>query len=95
MKWKEGTQMARSVRSIIGDIADQDEAMVCHFDMLFYPGDEFTSDSMKLMAALKTFQSAAQPSPPYIPQPLVTDPVSTTGPPSVSSLDPWAFANRF
>ena len=44
--------------------------------MLFYPGDEFTSDSMKLMAALKTAQSAAQPSPPYIPQPLVTDPVS-------------------
>jgi hypothetical protein len=26
LKWKEGTQMARSVRSIIGDIADQDEA---------------------------------------------------------------------
>jgi hypothetical protein len=49
LKWKEGTQMARSVRSIIGDIADQDEAMVCRFDMLFYPGDEFTSDSMKLM----------------------------------------------
>ena len=35
LKWKEGTQMARSVRSIIGDIADQDEAMVCRFDMLF------------------------------------------------------------
>jgi VWFA-related protein len=74
LKWKEGTQMARSVRSIIGDIADQDEAMVCRFDMLFYPA-EFTSDSMKLMAALKSAQSAAQPSPPYIPQPLVTDPV--------------------
>ena len=85
LKWKEGTQMARSVRSIIGDIADQDEAMVCRFDMLFYPGDEFTSDSMKLMAALKSAQSAAQPSPPYIPQPLVTDRVSTTGPPSVSA----------
>ena len=85
LKWKEGTQMARSVRSIIGDIADQDEAMVCRFDMLFYPGDEFTSDSIKLMAALKSAQSAAQPSPPYIPQPLVTDPVSTTGPPSVSA----------
>jgi VWFA-related protein len=85
LKWKEGTQMARSVRSIIGDIADQDEAMVCRFDMLFYPGDEFTSDSMKLMAALKSAQSAAQPSPPYIPQPVVTDQASTTGPPSVAA----------
>jgi len=85
LKWKEGTQMARSVRSIIGDIADQDEVMVCRFDMLFYPGDEFTSDSMKLMAALKSAQSAAQPSPPYIPQPLVTDPVTTTGPPPISA----------
>ena len=83
LKWKEGTQMARSVRSIIGDIADQDEARVCRFDMLFYPGDEFTSDSIKLIAALKSAQSAAQPSRPYVPQPLITDPVSTTGPPSI------------
>jgi len=85
LKWKEGTQMARSVRSIIGDIADQDEAMVCRFDMLFYPGDEFTSDSLKLMAALKSAQSAVQPSRPYVPQPLVTDRVSTSGPPSVAA----------
>src|SRR5437016_14058214 len=59
--------------------------MVCCFDMLFYPGDEFTSDSMKLMADLKSAPSAAQPSPPYIPQPLVTDRVSTTEPPSASA----------
>jgi VWFA-related protein len=61
------------------------QAMVCRFDMLFYPGDEFTSDSMKLTSALKSAQSAAQPSPPYIPQPLVTGPASTTGPPSVAA----------
>ncbi|MGA2096143.1 MAG: VWA domain-containing protein [Candidatus Acidiferrum sp.] len=85
LKWKEGTQMARSVRSIIGDIAAQDEVMVCRFDMLFYPGDEFTSDSTKLMAALKSAQSAAQPSAPYIPEPLITDPVSTTGPPPIAA----------
>ncbi|HEX8837544.1 MAG TPA: VWA domain-containing protein [Candidatus Acidoferrum sp.] len=85
LKWKEGTPMARSLRSIIGDIADQDEAMVCRFDMLFYPGDEFTNDSIKLLAALKSAQSAAQPSRPYIPPPLITDPVSTTGPPSISA----------
>ena len=85
LKWKEGTQMARSVRSIIGDIADQDEAMVCGFDMLFYPGEEFTSDSFKLMAALRSAQEAAQPSRPYVPAPRITDPVSTTGPPSLAA----------
>src|SRR5215472_1475622 len=85
LKWKEGTQMVRSVPSIIGDIADQDEAMVCRFDTLFHPGDEFTSDSIKLIAALESAQSAARPSPPSIPQPLITDPVSTTGPPPVSA----------
>jgi VWFA-related protein len=85
MKWKGGTQLARSVRSIIGDIADQDEAMVCHFDMLFYPGDEFTNDSTKLMSALKSVQSAALPSSPYIPEPVITDPISTTAPPPVSA----------
>ena len=81
LKWKEGTQMARSVGSVIGDIAEQDEAVVCRFDMLFYPGEEFTDDSLKLIAALKSAQAQAQPSHPYVPQPLITDPVSTTGPP--------------
>jgi VWFA-related protein len=85
LKWKEGTQMARSVGSIIGDIAEQDEALVCRFDMLFDPGDGFTSDSLKLIAALKSAQSEAQPSRTYVPQPLITDPVSTTGPPSLAA----------
>lgn len=85
LKWKEGTQVARSVRSIIGDIADQDEVLVCRYDMLFYPGDEFTSDSLKLIAALKSTQAAAQPARPYTPQPLITDPVSTTGPPPLAA----------
>jgi VWFA-related protein len=85
MKWKEGTAMAGSLRSLIGDIADSDEAMVCRYDMLFHGGEEFTGDSRILMAALKDTQAAAQPSPPYIPQPLVTDSISTTGPPSVAA----------
>ena len=85
MKWKVGTQIARSLRSLIGDIADSDEAMVCHYDMLFYPGDEFTSDSINLMAALKAAQSAAQPSSQNIPQPLITDSSSTAGPPPLSA----------
>jgi Ca-activated chloride channel homolog len=85
MKWKEGTAMAGSLRSLIGDIADSDEAMVCRYDMLFHEGEEFTGDSRILMAALKDAQSAAQPSPPYIPQPLITDSISTTGPPSAAA----------
>ena len=64
MKWKGGTQLARSVRSIIGDIADQDVAMICRFDMHFYPGDQFTNDSNILMTSLKSAQSKALPSPP-------------------------------
>jgi VWFA-related protein len=85
MKWRGGMPLARSVRSIIGDIADQDEAMVCRFDMLFYPGNEFTSDSANLMADLKSVQSVSLPPSPYVPQPVVTDRVSTTAPPSVSA----------
>jgi Ca-activated chloride channel homolog len=85
MKWKGGRQLARSVRSVIGDIADQDEAMICRFDMLFYPGDRFTNDSIKLMADLKFAQSGAIPSSPYVPDPVMTDRSTTAGPPPISA----------
>jgi Ca-activated chloride channel homolog len=85
MKWKGGAQLARSVRSIIGDIADQDVAMICRFDMLFYPGDQFTNDSNKLMTALKSAQSGALPSSPFIPDPVITDRSTTEGPPPISA----------
>jgi VWFA-related protein len=85
MKWKGGNQLARSVRSVIGDIADQDEAMICRFDMLFYPGDRFTNDSTKLMADLKSAQSGAIPSTPYVPDPVITDRSTTAGPPPISA----------
>jgi Ca-activated chloride channel homolog len=85
MKWKGGNQLARSVRSVIGDIADQDEAMICRFDMLFYPGDLFTNDSIKLMAALKSAQSGAIPLAPYVPDPVITDRSTTAGPPPISA----------
>ena len=85
MKWKGGNQLARSVRSVIGDIADQDEAMICRFDMLFYPGDQFTNDSNKLMTALKSAQSGSIPSSPYIPDPVMTDRSTTAGPPPISA----------
>jgi VWFA-related protein len=85
MKWKDGTALARSVRSVIGDIADQDEAMVCRYDMLFYPGDEFSNDSTKLMADLRAAQTKALPSRPYVPGTVMTDSSTTAGPPAISA----------
>jgi Ca-activated chloride channel homolog len=85
MKWKEGSAMARSLRGIAGSLSDTDEAMVCRYDMLFYAGNEFTNVEGSLIAALQKAQSAAQPSPPYIPEPLVTDRSSTSGPPPQSA----------
>lgn len=81
MKWKEGTAMTRSLRAIAGGLSDTDEAMVCRFDMLFYPGNEFTNVEGNLISALKAAATAAQPEPPYIPQPTITDRSSTSGPP--------------
>jgi VWFA-related protein len=83
MKWKEGTQMTKSLRAIAGGLSEADEAMVCHYDMEFYPGKEFTTVSGDLIDALKDTQSAAAPSAPYIPQPMVTDRSTTTGPPPI------------
>lgn len=83
MKWKGGTPLARSVRSVIGDIADQDEAMICRFDMLFYPGSEFSNDSTKLMADLKSAQTTSLPSSPYVPDTVITDRSTTDGPPLI------------
>jgi VWFA-related protein len=85
MRWKDGNALARSVRSVIGDIADQDEAMVCRYDMLFYRGNEFTNDSTKLMADLRTAQTKALPSRPYIPGTVMTDSSTTAGPPAISA----------
>jgi Ca-activated chloride channel homolog len=81
MKWKEGTAMTRSLRSIAGGLSDTDEAMVCRYDMLFYPENEFTSVEGNLISALKAAANAARPDPPYIPQPTVTDRSTTSGPP--------------
>lgn len=81
MHWNEGSAMAKSLRAIVGGLSDADEAMVCRYDMLFYPGDAFTDTDASLMASLKAAQSAAEPAPQYIPPPLTTGVSSTTGPP--------------
>jgi VWFA-related protein len=81
MHWKQGSAMAKSLRAVASGLSDTDEAMVCRYDMLFYPGDSFSNVYANLMTDLKSAQSAAQPSPQYVPQPLVTGVSSTTGPP--------------
>jgi VWFA-related protein len=85
MQWKEGLEMTKSLGALAGGLSVADEAMVCRYDMLFYPGDKFTSVSGDLIEALKAAHSAAIPSPHYIPQPLVTDKVSTSGPPATAA----------
>jgi VWFA-related protein len=85
LKWKEGTEMVKSLRAVIGGMSSVDEASVCRFDMLFYPGPDFTSNTDKLLAALKETQTKATPAPEYIPQPVRSGTNSTTGPPSVAA----------
>src|SRR3984885_3362046 len=74
LKSKEAAQMAPTLRAITAGISSNDEAMVCRFDLDFYPGDQFTSDLDKLWADLKTAQARAEPTktspPPYVRGPL-------------------------
>src|SRR6266403_1789124 len=78
-KWKDGTPMAKSLGAIAGGLSVADEAMVCRYDMHFYPGEKFTSVSDNLIDELKTTQAAVAPPPPYIPEPLITDSAATGG----------------
>jgi hypothetical protein len=66
-KSKEGTELAKSLKAVVGGLSVADEAMVCHYDMLFYPGEKFSSVSGDLLDELKDTQAAVTPSPPYIP----------------------------
>lgn len=38
MKWKEGSEMTKSLQTIAAGLSETDEAMVCRYDMIFYPG---------------------------------------------------------
>ena len=81
---KEGVRMAESLRSLLGGISSQDEAIVCRFDVSFYAGESFSSDLDKLMADVKGAQSEIKPIPKYVPDPLVCG-NSTTGPPCIAA----------
>src|SRR5260370_21218319 len=60
----------------------KDEASVWRFDMLFYPGNGFTSNIDNLMAELKSTQAEIKPTPTYVPEPVVYG-NSTTGSPCI------------
>jgi Ca-activated chloride channel family protein len=73
LKSKDAAQMSPSLRAILGGISDNDEALICRFDLSFYPGDAFSSDFDKLWADLKSAQEHAAPSTAG-PVPFVTPP---------------------
>jgi VWFA-related protein len=57
---KEGVQMVQSLHGLLGGVSLEDQAMVCRFDMLFYPGEGFTSDLDQLMGSVKQAQEENQ-----------------------------------
>jgi len=74
--------MVQSLRALLSGVSLEDQAMVCRFDMLFYPGEGFTSDLDKLMIAVKQAQQEIKPTPKFVP-PSVVCGNSTTGPPCI------------
>ena len=77
LKAKDAEQMAPSLRAIAAGISLADEAMVCRFDLLFDPGDAFTSDGDQLLTDLRKVQKASEPSKAG-PVPFVTPPSTHT-----------------
>jgi len=59
---KDATQLVASLRTLTAGISAADEAMICHFDLVFYPGDKFSSDEEVLLAQLKDAKDASGPS---------------------------------
>jgi VWFA-related protein len=62
LKSKDAAQMSPSLRAILGGISEHDEALICRFDLSFYPGDAFSADFDKLWSELKSAQEYAAPS---------------------------------
>jgi VWFA-related protein len=77
--------MVKSLGAVIGGLSGMDEASVCRFDMQFYPGEDFTANTDRLLAELKKAQKAATPTPEYVPQPVLCGTNSTSGPPCIAA----------
>jgi len=73
LKSKDAAQMAPTLRAITAGISPGDEALICRFDLSFYPGKGFTGDLNKLWAELKDAQDHSGPSTAG-PVPFVTSP---------------------
>jgi len=80
LKSEDAAKMAPTLRAITAGISSSDEALICRFDLSFYPGDGFTGDLNKLWADLKDAQEHSGPSTAG-PVPFVTPP--STHPPGV------------
>jgi len=48
LKSQDAAQMAPTLRAITAGISPKDEAIICRFDLSFYPGDGFSGDLNKL-----------------------------------------------
>src|SRR4029077_2135219 len=75
LKSKDAAQMAPTLRAITGGISSSDEALICRFDLSFYPSEGFTGDLNKLWADLMDAQDHSGPSTAG-PVPFVTPPSS-------------------
>jgi Ca-activated chloride channel family protein len=62
LKSSDAEQLVRSLRAVVAGISSIDEAMVCRFDLKFYPGEAFTDDQDRLLAELKEAQEKSGPS---------------------------------
>jgi VWFA-related protein len=75
LKSNDAAQMAPTLRAIAAGISSSDEALICRFDLKFYPGEAFTGDLDGLWAQLRSAQDASGPSTSG-PVPYVTPPSS-------------------
>jgi Ca-activated chloride channel family protein len=75
LKSNDAEQLVQSLRAVLAGISSSDEAMICRFDLRFYPGEGFTDDQDRLLAELKKAQVASGPSTAG-PVPFVTGPSS-------------------
>lgn len=61
LKPNDARQMAPTLRAIAGGISAEDEALICRFDVEFYPEEKFTGDFATLIDELKLAQDKSGP----------------------------------
>jgi hypothetical protein len=96
LKSQDAAQMAPTLRAITAGISSSDEALICRFDLSFYPGEGFTGDLNKLWAELEDAQEHSGPSTAG-PVPFVTPPSSHplgVGEPPGGANEPWVPPNQ-